>query len=78
MIKLQSKTEAFLFTIDDHQVEITFIDKKFHKATFDFKGTYNRQHWNVLEKVNKVIVYIENKYNPDKSLIEKIKEQNLL
>jgi hypothetical protein len=82
MVKLKSKTETFFFTIDDHAVEITFKDKKFSNATFNFKGIYDRQHWNVLEKINKVITYIEKKYNQgvvdNKPLLEKIKEENHL
>jgi hypothetical protein len=78
VIKLTSKIETFIFNIDDHCVKLEFKDKKFQEADFSFKGSYNRKQWDVLEKINKTISFIENKYNPDKPLIEKIKEQNHL
>ena len=41
------------------RVSITFINKQFSEAKFDFRGTYTRSHWHVLGAVAERIKEIE-------------------
>ena len=65
-IELISKKIIYVFNISGKDVKITFENKKFESAEFNFHGVYDKTQWDILGTINNLIKYIEKKLNKEK------------